>query len=320
MYMNINVYDNFLNIFDKNFISPIANFGLGFYKYYLIDSTYIDNKWCYKLMFKPKRKQELTFSGDMWVNDSTFAIKKINLRIAEDANINYINDLVCSQDYDCINNRYWMLTKERFTVDFNIIQKSKRTLGFYGHKTSSYKNFVFNVPKEDKFYSTPVNVKFDDNSIDKSEEFWIKNRHDTLDKKEQGIYKMVDSIKNVPIFRTYVDLLTMITSGYYEKGNFELGPYFSLYSFNTIEGNRFRFGGRTSNSFSTRIMPEAFIAYGTKDETFKYGGGFLYMFSKNPRRTAGLYFKNDVEQLGESQNAFISDNIVASFFQKKSDE
>ena len=83
MYLDINIYDNFINVFDKNFISPVANFGLGFYKYYLIDSAYIGNQWCYKLMFKPRRKQELTFTGDMWVHDSTFAIRKVNVRIAD---------------------------------------------------------------------------------------------------------------------------------------------------------------------------------------------------------------------------------------------
>ncbi len=316
MYLNINIYDNFINIFDRNFVSPISNFGLGFYKYYLIDSAKIGNQWCYQIMFKPRRKQELTFSGDMWVHDTTYAVRKVKLRIAEDANINFINDLVISQNYELINKQYWMLTKEKFTADFNIFENSRRIVGFYGNKTTSYSNFVFNTPKEDKFYSTPINIQVSDIAYNKDEDFWEKNRHDTLDKKERGIYKMVDSIKNVPIFKTYVDIVMMITLGYYEHGDFEWGPYFSLYSYNTIEGNRFRLGFRTSNKFSTTIMPEAYLAYGTLDQKFKYGGGLLYMFNNNPRRDLGVYYKNDVEQLGESRYAFYNDNILASFFRK----
>jgi hypothetical protein len=316
MYFKINIYDNFINLFDRNFMSPVANFGLGFYKYYLIDSTYIGNQWCYKLMFKPRRKQELTFTGDMWVNDSTWAVRKVNLRIADDANINFINDLVCSQDYEMIDKKNWMLTKESFTVDFNVIENSKRVVGFYGHKTTSYRDFVINTRMEDKVYSAPVNVIIDDNAEKRGEDYWTANRHDTLDKREKGIYKMIDSIKNVPIFRTYVDIIMMITTGYYEHNNFEWGPYFETYSYNRIEGSRLRIGARTSNKFSTTLMPEAYIAYGTEDGKFKYGGGFLYMFDKNPRRDLGIYYKKDMEQLGQSQHAFYEDNIIASFFRK----
>ncbi len=337
MYLHINIYDNFINLFDRNFVSPIANFGLGFYKYYLIDSAYVEGKWCYKLMFKSRRKQELTFTGDMWVNDTSFAIKKINLRIADDANINYINDLVCKLDYNLFpsdktplkkgrnENRtntlnkykeYWMLSKELFTVDFNVIENTKKIVGFFGNKTTSYRNFVFSTPESKKIYSAPINVIIDDESYNKDDVFWEQHRHDTLDKKERGIYKMVDSITSIPLFQTYVDILLTITQGYYETGNFEIGPYFSIYSFNKIEGMRFRFGGRTSNQFSTRIMPEAYLAYGTKDEKFKYNLSFLYMFSKNPRRSGALYYKKDVEQLGESPNSFITDNILNSLLRR----
>jgi hypothetical protein len=258
----------------------------------------------------------LTFTGDLWVHDSTFAIRKINLRLAEDANINFINDLVISQNYELINKQNWMLTKEKMTVDFNVIENSKRTLGFYGHKSTTYKNFVFNTPKENKFYSSPVNVIVEDNSDKKDAEFWKNNRHESLDKKENGIYKMVDSLKNVKMFRTYEDIIKTILYGYYIRGNFEYGPYLETFSFNKIEGNRFKFGMRTSNKFSTTIMPQAYVAYGTLDGKIKYGGGFLYMFSKNPRRDLGIYYKNDFEQLGESKYSFYNDNILASFLRR----
>lgn len=99
-FQNTNVYDNYILLFEKNFISPIADFGLNYYRYYLIDSAYHDNKWCYKVMFKPRRKQTLTFTGNYWVHDTTFAIKDIELKIADDANINYINDFFISKTYN----------------------------------------------------------------------------------------------------------------------------------------------------------------------------------------------------------------------------
>ena len=52
MYQNIDVYNNYIDIFGKSFVSPISNVGLLYYRYYLTDSAFIDNQWCYKLKFR----------------------------------------------------------------------------------------------------------------------------------------------------------------------------------------------------------------------------------------------------------------------------
>jgi len=83
-----------------------------------------------------------------------------------------------------------------------------------------------------------------------------------------------------------------------------------------MEGVRWRLGGLTSNDFSKKIMFTGHIAYGTKDSTFKYSLGALYMFNKNPRRALSLNFKYDIEQLGQSQNAFREDFLLASIFRR----
>ena len=225
-----------------------------------------------------------------------------------DANINWINDLVCSQDYELIKTpvqNHWMLTKEDFTVDFNVAQmsKSKSIMGFYGHKSTSYKYFKFNTPASNKIYSLPVNIKILDSAYTRSDNYWDKHRLDSLDKKDKGIIEMVKRIQGVPIFNTYNDIVKMIFTSYYVHGNFEWGPYFECYSFNEIEGQRFRLGIRSSNKWSTIIKPEAYVAYGTLDHKFKYGGGIRYNIDKNPQRQFGFYYENDLEQMGQSQYA-----------------
>ncbi len=313
MYQSVNVYDNYVTVFGKNFVSPIANFGMGYYKYYLLDSAFIDNNWCYKIRFMPKRKQELTFVGDFWVNDTTYAIKKIEAGVAEDANINFVNALYVTQEFDQVENEVWMLTKDQLLVDFNLTDK---TLGFFGRKTTSYKDFVINKPKDEEFYKGPNNVLVADDANAKTDDFWGQARHDTLSKSELAIYNMVDSMNNIPQFRTYVDIIQLIVTGYKVMGKVEVGPYSSMYSYNPVEGHRFRLGGRTSNAFSTRLMIEGYGAYGLTDERFKYGGGFKFFVSKKPRRIVGVSVKDDVEQLGQSQNAFRQDNVLSSFFRR----
>lgn len=316
MYQNVNIYDNHIMLFEKNFVSPVANFGLAFYKYYLIDSSFIDNKWCYQIMFKPRRKQELTFTGEFWVNDTSWAVKEVNMRIVEDANINFINNITVKQEYDKFHENFWMITRDYFVVDFNVIENTKRTVGLFGHKTATYDKFVFNKPKLREFYHSPLDVYVEEDSYEKPEEYWEDARHENLTTKEKNIYQMVDSIKRVPIFRTWVDIFYLLTNGYLVWGPVEIGPLYKSISFNPEEGIRLRIGGRTSNQFSKNIMFDGHVAYGTKDRKFKYGVGMINMFSKNPRKAFGASYMYDLEQLGQSQNAFSEDNLFATFFRR----
>lgn len=311
MYMDANIYDNYLEIFDKSFVSPIADFGLFNYEYYLLDSSFIDNQWCYLMKFKPRRKQEFTFRGEFWVHDTTFAIKKVQGRMTENANINFINDLVINQEFVRVKDSVWMVKSEDVFADFNVGDKAT---GFFGRKYTSYRAIKLNVREEKKIFTNkaPEITKVEKNASKRSEDFWQEKRHAKLTQKEQNIYNMVDSIKNVPLFTNFVDAITLFVTGYYVRKNFEYGPYYTFYSHNPIEGHRIRFGGRTSNEFSTKIMFNGHIAYGFKDQRLKYGAGFLYMINKAPREAFGFQYKNDMEQLGQSHNAFMEDNILST--------
>lgn len=313
MYQNIDVYNNFIPILGKSFVSPISNIGLLYYKYFLVDSAFFGNKWCYKVTFKPRRKQELTFSGDFWVNDTTYGIKKINMRVAHDANLNFVEDLAVVQEFDRVNEKIWLLKKDQFIVEFVLKEEN---MGLIGRRTTSYKDFILNQPKTDEAYlgtETVVSVK---DAPQRDEAYWNQVRHENLSVNEKKIYAMIDTIQSLPVFKTYVDIITIFFSGYKVIGNIELGQLYTTYSFNTIEGNRFRIGGRTSNAFSTNVLMEAYTAYGTKDKDFKYGGGVQYYLSKKPRQSIGVYYKDDVEQSGQSQNAFRDDNILSSLFRR----
>jgi hypothetical protein len=312
---SVNIYDNYITLFQKNFVSPVANFGLGFYRYYLVDSMYIDRQWCYQLMFKPRRKQELTFMGTLWVHDTTFAVKRVDMQMAGDMNLNFVTAGLVRQEYQLIDGQYWMLAKDYLMGDFNITKNAK-TIGIYGHRSTSSRNFVFNVPRDDEFYKRPVSVVVEDDAAEKNDAYWALARHDSLTARESGIYEMIDSVKNIPLFETYMDLGYMLFSGYYIWGKFEFGPYYKLLSFNAIEGTRFRIGGQTSNDFSTRLMLTGHLAYGTKDQQMKFGLGFLYMFNKNPRRTLSGDYLYDMVQLGQSQDAFSQENFFAVFFRR----
>jgi hypothetical protein len=311
MYQNINVYDNHILVFNKDFVSPISDNGFFYYKYYLEDSLFIGSTRCYQIRFKSKRPQELCFSGNMWISDTTWAVKRLEMSIPKDANINFINAANIVQEFTQVDST-WMLSKDRLVIDFAM---NKNQVGIYGRKTTSYKDFKINQPKETKFYEFGDKIVVEDSALLYSNDFWDKNRHDSLSIREKKIYHMIDTIKTLPVYRTWVDVLTIFVSGYKVVNNFEIGPYFNLVSYNRVEGLRTRFGGRTSSKFSRWYELQGYVAYGFKDEKFKYSLGFKSFISKKPhRQLIGMTYKSDYEILGQSQNGFSQDNIFASLF------
>jgi hypothetical protein len=298
-------------VFNKDFVSPISDNGFFYYKYYLEDSLFIGSTRCYQIRFKSKRPQELCFSGNMWISDTTWAVKRLEMSIPKDANINFINAANIVQEFTQVDST-WMLSKDRLVIDFAM---NKNQVGIYGRKTTSYKDFKINQPKETKFYEFGDKIVVEDSALLYSNDFWDKNRHDSLSIREKKIYHMIDTIKTLPVYRTWVDVLTIFVSGYKVVNNFEIGPYFNLVSYNRVEGLRTRFGGRTSSKFSRWYELQGYVAYGFKDEKFKYSLGFKSFISKKPhRQLIGMTYKSDYEILGQSQNGFSQDNIFASLF------
>jgi hypothetical protein len=321
MYQNVNIYDNFLVIFGRNFISPIADGGKGYYDYYLTDSAFVGRFWCYRLDFKPKRPQELAFAGTMWINDTTYAVRRIEAGIPEKANLNFVQGFWVKQEYDQVKPEVWMLSRDELVVDLNIVRDAGRpnkhpVQGLYGRRTASYRDFSINELKDAAVYDGAEEVVMAIEPLSLGADFWDTHRHEQLSKKENDIYHMVDTMKQIPRFRTYIDIVNTAITGYYPLGDVELGPYFTTYSFNPVEGNRFRLGLRTSSQWSRRVELEGYTAYGTTDGVFKYGFGGRGFITKEPRLIGGLYYRLDLEQLGQSTDAFRQDNILSSTFRR----
>lgn len=310
MYLDVNIYDNSLGIFGKNFVSPISNYGLMFYQYYLVDSMYIDNKWCYRLDFNPKNETELVFKGHFWVNDTTYAIKEIDARILRSANINFITDLKVSHKYQEVENEVWMLTQEEIIADFTVVEGE---MGFYGRKLTTYRDFVINKPKDNAFYGGAEHVISESMVNEKPETYWQDVRHEIITGEQQAIYDMVDSLKTNQVFMTYIDIVNFLILGYRIQGPVEIGPVFTFLSYNSVEGLRPKFGLRTSNDFSTSLLLEGYAAYGTRDKRMKYMLGGQYFLSKKPRQIIGAYYSEDMELIGQVPNYFPRDHWVQVF-------
>ena len=298
LYSDFDIYDNHLTFFDKSFTSPLSRTGIDTYNYILKDSAFIDKKWCYNIIFYPRRKSELTFKGDFWVNDTTYAIKKINMAATRSANINWIKDIYIEQEFDVVNDSVFLLTKDYMMSDF-ALNKSDLSKGVYGKRTTFYQNHQFNKEKPASFYKEQVN--YDDETVyNKSDEYWHDNRFENLSKDELGVYKMLDTLKTVKKFKHIFDLVTIVDSGYLHSGNFDYGSIYSVIGNNDVEGLRLRLGARTYFGPNDAWRLQGYTAYGLKDEKFKYGFSGKWMIDKRNRFIISGGNRKDVEQAGAS--------------------
>lgn len=298
LYNDFDIYDNYLNFFDKSFTSPLSRTGIDVYNYVLADTAVIDNKFCYNIVFYPRRKNELTFKGDFWVNDTTFAIKKINMAVTKSANINWVKDIYIEQEFEVLNDSVFLPTRDYMMSDF-ALRKKEESKGIYGKRTTMYQNFKFNEKKPEKFYKEEIN--FIDNSVyNKDDNYWSENRFEKLNKDEQGIYKMLDTLKTVKKFQRMYNLVSILGSGYVEFKNFDYGPIFSTFGYNEVEGVRVRVGGRTYFGPNDTWRLQAYTAYGFEDNKFKYGFSGKWMVDKKNRIILSGGNRRDVEQIGAS--------------------
>lgn len=313
MYLDINVYDNYINIFNKAFISPAANFARTFYKFYLEDSMFIDNTWCYKLRFRPKRDGDLTFTGDMWITDTTYAIKQISGYISPGANINYIQDLYFKHEFQLVAPETWMLTKEEMIADIKLTEETK-VYGLFGRKNSSRKYYKINEDRPPEFYKSDNTVEVLPEAKTRDENYWKEHRHYPLTKQEKGIDKMVDSLNNLPFFKTLKNLSYCGTTGYYPLGKVEIGSVTSLFSVNPVEKYRVSVALRTSNYFSKRLELGGKIAYGFGDERIKYGLSVRYNITPKKRGMLTSYYNFDIQQIGQSPTASTVGSTFGTLF------
>ena len=298
LYSEFDIYDNHITFFDKSFTSPLSTTGVDVYNYILRDSSYIDNKKCYNIVFYPRRKNELTFKGDFWVSDTTFALKNINMAATKSANINWVKDIYIEQEFEVMNDSVFLMTKDYMMTDF-ALNKKEKSKGVYGKRTTFYRDHKFNNEKPEKFYKEEVNY-LDKEIYNKPEEYWEENRFENLTKDEKGVYKMLDTLQTVKKFQNIYSLVEIVDSGFLHFGKLDYGSIYSLVGQNSVEGLRLRTGVRTYFGPNDPWRIQAYVAYGFKDDKFKYGVTGKWMVEPKNRVIIAAGNRRDVEQIGAS--------------------
>ena len=141
--------------------------------------------------------------------------------------------------------------------------------------------------------------------MNKEDDFWEANRLESLNADEKGIYKLLDTLKTVPKFKSYYNIVSILGSGYVEidKWNLDLGDVYSIFGYNEAEGVRLRAGARTYFGQNDPWRLQGYLAYGFGDDKFKYGISGKWLVDKKSRFIISGGKRRDIEQLGISLTA-----------------
>ncbi|MGN0003731.1 MAG: DUF5686 family protein [Sphingobacterium composti] len=262
MFQPIDVYEESIYFINKQFLSPIASNAKMYYKYYVKDTIRTEKDFFVRLEFEPRNPTDLLFKGQLTISmDGRYAVKAAQMQLDEKANVSWVNDLKLKLSYFKDDSGVMLQDTSDITVLFG--RGSKDAL--FGRRLSINSNYdVSNNPVDNVFAGAPIEKRL-------SSSFSLQGyRPVQLSLTEQNTYKNIDSLNNLSSFRTMMAMGYLLSQGYYSLGKFELGPLEYLYHRNNVEGNRIRIGGRSTAAFSEKVYLEGYMAYGLRDQDFKY--------------------------------------------------
>jgi hypothetical protein len=293
-FQEYNFYKNWLNIVEKDFVSPIADGWKGFYDYDLLDSVLVGNDSCYLLKVYPLREQDLAFTGSIWINKETYALKQVDLTIPKEANLNFIERIKIQQELSPTSAGPLIPNKTR--VQIKIGQVTPKTAGLLAKFYTSSDSVEVGEPQPTSFFNQAVTLKEDYDSG--NEKFWSENRHDPLSQEDLAVLQMVDTLKRIPIVRFFSEGLKFFGTGYLNLGQVDIGSWPGFFNYNNIEGIRLGMGGRTSLKFSNKWQIKVYGAYGFKDDRFKYNTKVTRILNRTHWTTLSVSAQKEIDQVG----------------------
>lgn len=314
IYQRVDIYDHDIGLGNQRFLSPIADIAPQFYKYFILDTIKETSPWQLKMMIAPKNKQDVLFLGYLYISlDGHYAVQRATLSINNQINLNWVKDLQISLEYKQDAMARYHLSKSVMGMDLGIF---KEGMSVYGERTITVDKFAFG----DQPFQQPLPaiVVTRGKNSSQSDEFWVSSRHESLSATEQAAYTNIDSLKKSKSFKRTMTFASSVLSGFIDQGPIEIGSLSSFYSFTPVEGSRFKFGGRTTDAFSRKLFFDAHVAYGTRDQRWKYSLGVtqsltsrsIYQF---PVSSISVRRSFETQIPGQDLNFLEDDNFLLSF-------
>ncbi|ALJ00650.1 hypothetical protein DC20_18795 [Rufibacter tibetensis] len=281
---------NWMRMFDKDFVSPIANQWASYYDYDLEDSVETSSGKVYRLKILPKRSQDLTFEGTMWIADGSFSLRRIDIRLNKGVALNFVTGLHIVQAWDEKNPSLLPVSSKR---QFQITGLPGTDVRLFVESVTTYTDLVVGQPKPEEFFDMTHQIS--DSALKYKEDYWQAVRPQAFSPEELKRVQAIAQINKLPEIQSTVKLIRIVVEGHMPLNDkLEWGPVFGTYVFNKLEGHRIQFGGRTTEAFHPNWILNGYLGYGTRDESFKSLLNIRYIANRQQWTEWGVSYLNDV--------------------------
>lgn len=318
-FQDVDIFQDNVPLFLNRFVSPLSSIGTNYYKYYLLDTLMIDGELCADLAFVPFNTESFGFIGHLYVTlDSTYFVKKVDLNVPRDINLNFVGDMNVTQEYmRTAEDSTRILLKNDIIVTFRLTAKDK---GIYARRVALYRDHSFEKPDDMSVFEEKNPVMESEGARRQTDEFWNEARIGAEEVQKTSVEEMMAKLRDVPVFYWSEKIINVLINGYAQTSStnskFEFGPANTFLSGNALEGLRLRIGGTTTVNFSNRFFMDGYIAHGFADDKFKVNTIFEYSFNKKrtfrkeyPFHYLRAEYKYDINQIGQHYLYTNPDNI-----------
>ena len=307
-------YNETYTVAGTKYVNPIAKNALKYYKYQILDTVKNSVGNSIMIHFKPLIKEKVAgLEGVLYIDNQSYAITSA---ISE---LRGMIDVKATQQFNYLtDNSIWFPVETHITIrkgknneplslfggavgfsnkksDSTITKNNKKKASDVSYFSSKTKHFNIEVNKPVKVKKASNTIEINENAYDRNEEYWNTYRTDSLTKRGNETYVVIDSIVEKEGLEDKITLARGLLKGYYTTKyiDLDLGKIISI---NNYEGLRVGFGGITNTNFSKKYRLESYIAYGTKDTDFKYHFGGAFRLNRDNHTWLGASYTNDIKE------------------------
>ncbi|MBV5312234.1 MAG: carboxypeptidase-like regulatory domain-containing protein [Prolixibacteraceae bacterium] len=316
--MEVNFYDNYINLFLQNFVSPLADNGWFYYKYYLADSTIVNGRKQYRIEFFPRRLGDKVFKGYLTTETKNYSLLEIDGTLATTSYLNFLKSMRLKSNYQMVHDSIPFYRRNQIDAVFDYVpgknNPSKKPINLFFTQSAVIDSVTVNQPDEVKLitgnghYET---LKLP-GATQRDENYWNKHRMEELNQRELEISAAIDSVSQVPAVKVADKMTRMKMTSYLDLGKLEFGPYTNTINTNKVEGIHLFAGFRTSSEISTRYMFWGGLGYGFLNKKINGIAGFGYKFPANYRKVVKIAYDDKIVRAGESEKLlFLYENALS---------
>ncbi len=323
IFTDVDIYDDQVRLLQHPFTSPIGKNAIGFYRFYIEDTVYVANDLCYHLQFLPNNQQDFGFRGELYIiADSTLHVKRCNLTIPIQSDVNFVDNLQIMQEYTKLPNGEWALSVDDMFVELSLTSFLSKAVVM---RTTRLNDYAFDeIPK--KLFKGKGKERREADAMMRNKDFWAQYRAVDLTKSEGSMDDFVRGLENMKGFKYIIFGAKALIENFVETGNKEhpskvdIGPINTMITRNFVDGMRTRASAQTTANTSKHWFLSGYYAHGWQSKKNYYKGELTYSFNKKeylpreyPRRTLSFSSTYDVCTPSDKFIKTDKDNVFTAF-------